>query len=102
MNPFEWVTQSEIDNLGFNLYRASANDMGRADLIHFEPAVMGSRLGATYVYTDTVPADGMWWYWLAGVDTHGVETQAAPMAIRADVNVALRYRAYLPVVIKRP
>jgi hypothetical protein len=98
-----WATAVEIDNLGFNVYRSNANDVGRAALIHFEPAaMMGGRLGTTYVYTDTVPADGAWWYWLADVNTQGVETHSAPMAIRADVNAALRYRVYLPVVIKRP
>ena len=62
---------------------------------------MGGRLGATYAYTNTVPMDGTWWYWLADVDTRGVATHSAPAAIRADVNAALRYRVYLPVVVKR-
>ena len=98
-----WATAVEIDNLGFNLYRANVNDPRRASLIHFEPAaVMGGRLGATYVYTDTVPSDGVWWYWLADVDTGGVETHSMQAGIRAEVNAALRYRVYLPVVFKRP
>jgi hypothetical protein len=98
-----WATAVEIDNLGFNLYRANVNDPSRASLIHFEPAVvMGGRLGATYVYTDTVPSDGVWWYWLADVDTGGVETRSMQAGVRAEVNAALRYRVYLPVVFKRP
>ena len=98
-----WATAVEIDNLGFNLYRADANDVRRAALTHFEPAaVMGGRLGATYVYTDTVPSDGVWWYWLADVDTGGVETRSMQAGVRAEVNAALRYRVYLPVVFKRP
>jgi hypothetical protein len=37
---------------------------------------MGGHLGASYAYTDTVPLDGVWWYWLVDVDTHGAETHA--------------------------
>jgi hypothetical protein len=98
-----WATAMELDNLGFNLYRADEDDRTQASLIHFEPAAaLGGRLGASYVYTDTVPADGVWWYWLADVSTEGTETQATLPAIRVDVNTALRYRFYLPVMIKRP
>jgi len=98
-----WATAVEIDNLGFNLYRADVDEPGRASVIHFEPAAaMGGRLGATYVYTDTVPSDGVWWYWLADVDTQGGETRSTPTGVRAEVSAALRYRIYLPVVVKRP
>jgi uncharacterized repeat protein (TIGR01451 family) len=98
-----WATAVEIDNLGFNLYRADVNDQSRASVIHFEPAAaMGGRLGATYVYTDTVPSDGVWWYWLTDVDTQGGETRSTPTGVRAEVSTALRYRIYLPVVVKRP
>jgi hypothetical protein len=98
-----WATAVEIDNYGFNLYRAGVNDLAHAQLIHFEPAaILGSRLGATYVYTDTVPADGVWWYWLADVNTRGIEAHSTQQAIHADVNVALPYHVYLPVVVKKP
>ncbi len=71
----EWATALEVDNFGFNLYRASANDRGQAALIHFEPAaVQGSEAGATYAYDDALPYDANWWYWLVDVDTFGKET----------------------------
>lgn len=99
----EWATALELDNVGFRVYRADEDDRSRASLVHFEPAaVMGARLGATYAYTDTVPADGVWWYWLVDVDTHGVETHAARPATQVEVNAALRYRVFLPFVLKRP
>jgi uncharacterized repeat protein (TIGR01451 family) len=98
-----WATAVEIDNYGFNLYRADTNDPARARLIHFEPAALrGSRPGATYVYVDTVPSDGVWWYWLADVDTRGNETRRAQATASVGVNVALPYKVYLPVLMKGP
>ena len=91
----EWGTALEVDNFGFNLYRANANDLGHASLIHFEPATtQGSGSGATYVYTDTAPYAGTWWYWLADVDTHGHETLHPPI----NTTVQFINRVYLPFV----
>lgn len=76
----KWATAVEVDNFGFNLYRARVNNLGQAKLIHFEPAATtGSGLGATYTYLDTLPATGSWWYWLADVDTSGRETFHTPV-----------------------
>ena len=70
----KWATALEVDNFGFNLYRANVNDVTRASLIHFEPAVtQGSGSGATYIYIDTAPYAGPWWYWLSDVDTQGAK-----------------------------
>ena len=90
----KWATALEVDNFGFNLYRANVDDLGHASLIHFEPAVtQGSGSGATYVYIDTAPYDGTWWYWLADVDTQGHETLHAPI----NATVQSLYRVYLPL-----
>ena len=69
----EWATALEVDNFGFNLYRASVDDLGQASLIHFEPAAPHGSAGATYAYMDAVPYPGSWWYWLVDVDTQGQE-----------------------------
>jgi hypothetical protein len=78
-----WKTSSEIDNYGFNLYRSTESDLDTADNIHFEPAGTGSG-GHTYAYTDTPPGLGSWWYWLADVDTNGVETFHGPIVVEVD------------------
>jgi len=92
-----WATAVEVDNFGFNLYRAAANDLAHASLIHFEPAVtQGSGTGATYSYIDTAPSIGKWWYWLADVDTRGHETVHAPINVIAQFNT----RLYLPVIAR--
>ncbi|MBN1889384.1 MAG: DUF11 domain-containing protein, partial [Thermoflexales bacterium] len=96
-----WATAVEIDNFGFKLYRAGVNDLARAQLIHFESASpMGGQSGVSYAYIDTVPYVGMWWYWLADVDTTGRETLHAPLSIAVRGVRTAAYRVYLPVVIK--
>jgi hypothetical protein len=77
------------------------DDRRRADLIHFEPARQRpGQLGATYWYTDTAPANGLWWYWLADVDTRGQETYAPQASANVDVDTSLRYRVFLPLVLR--
>jgi len=93
-----WATALEVDNFGFNLYRANIDDLGHASQIHFEPAgPQGGGSGATYVYTDTAPYEGTWWYWLADVDTQGRETFHAPINATVQSNM---YRVYLPFIGK--
>jgi hypothetical protein len=94
-----WTTATEVDNFGFNLYRARSNDFSRAAWVHFEPSsVGGSGSGATYRYADTVPDDGLWWYWLADVDTHGRETRHSPIVAVVGADALLPHRVYLPVI----
>jgi uncharacterized repeat protein (TIGR01451 family) len=93
-----WATAMELDNFGFKLYRAPVDDAGRAAFIHFEPSlVKGSGAGANYSYTDVVPADGAWWYWLADVDTSGVET-LHPLGVSASTQSNGLFVLYLPLV----
>jgi uncharacterized repeat protein (TIGR01451 family) len=95
-----WATAAELDNFGFNLYRAAVNDPSKAQLIHFEPAAAkGSGPGAVYAYTDPVPGNGTWWYWLADIDLGGVEsTRTLHPAIQAQVGPG--HPIYLPVVTR--
>lgn len=91
----QWATAQEIDNYGFNLYRAPIDDFTRAELIHFEPSAIrgGTGSGTTYSYLDTPPVDGRWWYWLADIDTHGIQTLYNPsIAIARQTN----FQVYLP------
>jgi len=92
----EWATALEVDNFGFNLYRANVDDLGQAGLIHFEPADKQGSSGATYAHTDTTPYPGRWWYWLADVDTQGRE-QVHHASINALVRSYL-YRLFLPLI----
>ncbi|HSN77795.1 MAG TPA: ice-binding family protein [Anaerolineae bacterium] len=91
----DWATAQEVDNYGFNIYRAPVDHFSQAELIHFEPSAVqgGAGSGATYLYLDTPPAQSVWWYWLADVDTHGVQTIHSPSVA---VAMPLRFQIYLP------
>ncbi len=90
-----WATAEEVDNFGFNLYRASVDNFWKADLIHFEPSAIegGTGAGAIYQYIDTPPAPGSWWYWLVDVDTRGIQASHSPSVVMA---MPMNVQLYLP------
>ena len=94
-----WETETEQDNFAFRLYRAPSNDFAQAEFIGQVAAAMGGTGGASYTFEDTAPADGVWWYWLADVDTAGKETRH-PAPVYAPVG--LSPRLWLPIVIASP
>ncbi|MBK8900438.1 MAG: carboxypeptidase regulatory-like domain-containing protein [Anaerolineaceae bacterium] len=91
-----WTTASEVDNFGFRIYRSSGSSFAGATEIHFEPTAVpgGSGPGASYSYTDTVPADGLYYYWLVDVETGGATEVHGPIT----VNVTPFFNLYLPLV----
>jgi hypothetical protein len=80
-----WETASEIDILGFNIYR-DKNSSGRKmvkinqDLI--EP--LGSTImGAVYTYTDLDLAPRTYYYWLEVININGDNDLIGPVDARA-------------------
>jgi carboxypeptidase T len=83
-----WRTDSEVNNLGFNLYRASQANGPRIrineDLI---PSLVapGSAFGAVYSYRDLTVARGLhYFYWLEDVDIYGHARLHGPVEARAN------------------
>ncbi len=96
-----WTTESEIDNFGFELFRSATDDFATATSIYFESSVVGSGPGKTYGYTDTVPNDGVWYYWLVDIDTNGVQTVHGSVAANtAGLNATFTNFIFLPMVIR--
>ncbi len=81
-----WETASEVDNLGFNVYRGSSADGPWTKLNrNLIPSQVppGSPTGATYEWTDTRVRSGQrYYYLLEDVDTAGTGTQHGPVSPR--------------------
>jgi hypothetical protein len=77
-----WQTASEIDNAGFNIYRAEAEN---GDYVKINTALIQAEGSATqgeaYEYIDTdVRNRKMYWYKLEDVDLNGVSTFHGPVS----------------------
>jgi len=78
-----WETATEINNAGFNIYRARLKDGNykkiNAELI--DPK--GSEVsGSSYTYTDTPPASGTYYYKLEDVEYGGATAMHGPVKVR--------------------
>ena len=79
----QWITESEIENLGFNLYRSSSQngDYQRINSAMI-PGAGSSPDRHTYSYTDKKPGAGhILWYQLEDVDFTGKSTKHTPVSI---------------------
>jgi hypothetical protein len=78
----QWTTESEIDNAGFNIYRAESAD-GEYIKINDSliPAQGSSTQGASYEFTDTdVKKRKTYYYKLEDIDLNGTSTMHGPVS----------------------
>lgn len=80
----EWVTASEIDNAGFNLYRKTANDTDWAKLNGaLIPAEGGPTWPADYEFIDDAVSAGVkYYYLLEDLDVYGASTTHGPVWVK--------------------
>jgi len=80
----EWETATELDNLGFNLYRSESASGARMMLNNnLIPAqAPGSTVGAAYAWLDQTvsAAPGIYYYWLEDLDVYGNTTLHGPVS----------------------
>jgi hypothetical protein len=85
-----WETANEIDNLGFNLYRATSVDGSRARInAELIPTQVppGSPFGAVYMYEDTLAEPNqLYYYWLEVVDIYGQSELYGPVDAQVEEN----------------
>jgi hypothetical protein len=92
-----WETAAEIDNAGFNLYRAIAPDGPYAQINDTLIAAQGSPAsGVAYSLVDQGLAPGTYYYTLEDVDYSGATALHGP--ISATVAPALRRPAHRPML----
>ena len=77
-----WVTESEIENAGFNIYRAETEDGTYVQLsASLIPAQGSATSGATYTYADRdVVNRRTYFYKLEDMDVNGVATSHGPVS----------------------
>ena len=87
-----WETANEIDNVGFNIYRAETQS---GQLIKINPYLIasqnpGSSAGAAYSFLDESALPGAtYYYWLEDMDASGASTRNGPVMASRDMVKAL-------------
>ncbi len=99
----EWGTISEAGAVGFRVYRSTAVDGYRAP-IAWEAAVGAPSTPTTYAITDTLAVDTTYWYWLADINTSGVEQAlTTPISVSTGlrpVELPMLHRVYLNLILR--
>ncbi len=82
----EWTTASELDTVGFNLYRSESPEGAQKRLNEsLIPAAADSLAGSDYHFTDKQARSGRtYFYWLEDVDAQGNLSRNGPIEARAD------------------
>ena len=93
----EWATVWESNNLGFNVYRNTSQEMPDTPLNSslIPAAAPGSGMGSLYEYQDVDVTTGTtYYYWLGDVDVAGNETRHGPVSITLEEATAVRIRQF--------
>ena len=83
----EWSTASELDTVGFNLYR-SEDQKGDFHIVNDRliPSSSDALMGGDYSYRDvTVRAGHTYYYLLEDVDTNGIASRNGPIQVKAEL-----------------
>ena len=95
----QWETASELDTVGFNIFRQSSTDQAfeqiNNELIPTQQP--GSLLGSSYSWIDTdVESGETYYYLLEAVDVNGTTQVHGPVSVM--VNNAGNYQFFLPLI----
>lgn len=90
-----WETVSEMNNAGFNLYRADSAAGPQTLLAYVPSQAPGSTGGFSYIWTDRadLTPGATYYYWLEDVDLGGAATLHAPVSVDYAGPTAVRLAA---------
>ncbi len=97
-----WHTESEIDNLGFNIYRSTnSNSPGTLIASYQENVALkglgNSATGKTYQFTDEDVSPGeTYFYWLEDVSLTGAKKRHGPLKVQLPLPNGLKLEANYP------
>ncbi len=77
-----WISQTETNLMGYNVYRNSSDDLGSARQICPMIAGTNTSQAQTYTYLDKdLVEDGTYYYWLQNVDLDGSNAFHGPVSV---------------------
>lgn len=86
----DWITASELDTLGFHLYRAESSTATPTRLTTTMIPATGGAMGSLYAYTDSTAAGGTtYFYWLDALSTDGSTERFGPVSATPQVPTAI-------------
>ncbi|KPL80608.1 DUF7507 domain-containing protein [Herpetosiphon geysericola] len=90
-----WVTGSEVNTLGFQLYRSTTPNRNDATRVTTSLIPSQGATGGSYRMTDTQATGplGQWSYWLEEVELNGQTTWYGPVTVRMQT-------VYMPAVVR--
>jgi hypothetical protein len=82
----EWSTASEINTVGFNLYRSESREGPSVKINHdVIPTSSDPLTGGNYSYTDnTVQLGHIYYYWLEDLDSNGLSNRNGPIEVKSE------------------
>jgi hypothetical protein len=101
-NVIEWKTESEINNYGFNIYKAqNSSDIPDEELnfTRLNPEIIGGAGNSTQAHTyifadDKVNNDFFYWYQLEDVDFNGISKKHEIFKIYRNEDLAQNFKLY--------
>lgn len=77
-----WVSQTETNVLGYNVYRSDSDDLNYALKISDLIEGTNTSTAQTYIYVDEeLEQDGTYYYWLQSVDIDGTASYHGPASV---------------------